>query len=224
MIQLTPAVKNIVIINVLIFALFPFPFELMGYPKSSADSLADYWIFFVEYFSLFKTDLIWARPDMGNNFQPIQIITHFFTHGGIVHIGFNMLFLIGLGPKLEYLMGSKKFVEFYLFSGIVGGILVCIFDPSHIRVVGASGALFGVLVAYAIYFPYEKIAFFLLPAFEVRKLVIGVLVISVALIVADFITTKMGLAQTAGISHFGHVSGAAAGFLYFKLRRYLPVK
>lgn len=230
--RLTPIVKNIIIINVLIFLIHPLISQemLQGTLNEKYDLLR----FFAKYFSLWKSELIipnaystdflpYVRFVEGG-FQPIQIITHFFTHGSIIHIAFNMLMFASLGPIVEMVMGSKRFVEFYLFCGIVGGILVTLFDPSPIPVVGASGALFGVLVAFALYFPKEKLSFFFIGSFEAKKFVIGIVIISAALVIADVVAKGSGMSVSGGISHFGHLAGAAAGYLYFQVRKYIPSK
>lgn len=232
MMRLTPIVKNIIIINVLVFLIHPLISREML--QGTLNEQYDLIQFFGKWFALWKLDLIVPNnyasdyipyvAFVNGEFQPIQIITHFFTHGGVVHIAFNMLMFASLGPIVEMVMGSKRFLEFYLFCGIVGGILVTLFDPSPIPVVGASGALFGVLVAFALYFPREKLSFFFIGAFEAKKFVIGVVVISAALVIADVVAAGSGLSVSGGISHFGHLAGAAAGYLYFKVRKYLPVK
>ena len=232
MIRLTPIVKNIIIINVIIFVIHPlFSIEIM---QGTMNEKLDLFRFFQKWFSLWKSDLIiphsyseglaYLKNVVDGEFQPIQLITSFFTHGGIVHIAFNMLMLASLGPLVEMVMSSKKFLEFYLFCGIFGGILVAFLDPSPNPVVGASGALFGVFVAFALYFPHQRLSIFFMGSFEARKLAIGVIIISAALVIADLIAAESGVGVTSGISHFGHLAGAAAGWIYFKVRRYIPIK
>jgi membrane associated rhomboid family serine protease len=222
--RLTPIVKNIIIINVIVFIFWPLSNLLMGGMGAGDGILKDVDLFFKQFFFLWKTDLVVPNPYQGELFKPIQIITYFFTHGGIIHIAFNMLFLASLGPIVEMVMGPKRFLEFYLFCGVVGGILVTLFDPSPAPVVGASGALFGVLVAFALYFPREKLSFFFLPPFESKKLVIGIVAISGALVLADVLAPDSKMSVTGGISHFGHLAGAAAGYLYFQVRKFIPKK
>ncbi len=225
MMRLTPIVKNIIIINVIVFVLWPLSVLLSGgFTPGDGSIFSEIDLFFKQYFFLWKTDLVIPNSYNGEYFKPIQIITYFFTHGGVVHIAFNMLFLASLGPVVEMVMGPKRFLEFYLFCGVVGGILVTLFDPSSAPVVGASGALFGVLVAFALYFPTQKLSFFFIGSFEAKKFVIGACVISAALVVADLVAAGSELGVTSGISHFGHLAGAAAGFLYFQVRKYIPTK
>ncbi len=82
----------------------------------------------------------------------LTIITSMFVHGGIAHLGFNMLFLIVVGPAVEALCGHLRFALFYLFCGIAGGVLqVAISPDSHVPTIGASGAIAGVLGAYLVY-------------------------------------------------------------------------
>jgi membrane associated rhomboid family serine protease len=136
----------------------------------------------------------------------VQIVTHFFSHTEIFHIVFNMMALISLGSGVEYVLGSKRFLEFYLFCGVLGGILITLFDPSPSPVLGASGAIFGVIVAFAVFFPREGLSIFFLPPIEARWVAIGIGVVSLGLVI-----TGMG----GSISHFGHLAGMIAALVYF---------
>lgn len=156
-----------------------------------------------------------------DKFKPLQIITHFFSHSldSLFHIIFNMFVLFSFGPILETVMGAKRFLAFYLFCGVVGGILVAVLDPSIIPVVGASGAIFGVMVAFAMYFPKQKLNIMFIPiGFEARKFIPAIGVISLVFVVLDYFGVDAG----GGISHFGHLAGMIAAVLFFYGEKFMP--
>lgn len=152
-------------------------------------------------------------------FQPIQIVTWFFNHGSFMHILFNMLALFFIGPAVEQVLGSQRFLKFYLFCGILGGIMIAFLDPSSVPVVGASGAIFGVMVAFALFFPRQKFYFYFLIPIEARWFVLGIGTLSAILVLVDFAGLERG---PDNISHFGHLTGMLAAFAYFYLQKYLP--
>ena len=102
-----------------------------------------------------------------------QVATYMFLHGGLFHILFNMLALWMFGTELERLWGTRYFLKFYFVSGIGAGILTVLFSLLplsmagslyHANVIGASGAIYGLLLAYALYFPDRPILlYFLFP-------------------------------------------------------------
>jgi membrane associated rhomboid family serine protease len=123
-----------------------------------------------------------------------------------MHILFNMYALISFGPLVEHVMGAKRFLSFYLFCGLFGTTVTALFDPSPFPVLGASGALFGVLVAFAYYYPNQRIGIMFLPfQFRVRPFILVICAISALLVIADVVGMTIG----RGISHFGHLAGAA---------------
>lgn len=193
--NLPPVVKNLLIINVLVF-LFLFWAGNSEYRNVLLN------------FMLFKSDLILPRPTgMGDfNFRPVQIVTHFFSHKEIFHILFNMMALVSLGSGVEYVLGSKRFLEFYLFCGVVGGIIITLLDPSPVPVLGASGAISGVIVAFAVFFPRQGLSVFFLPPIEARWVATGIGVLSLVMVI-----TGAG----GSISHFGHLAGMIAALMYF---------
>lgn len=208
-IQLTPIVKNLLIINVIVFIFLQLPLGEGLRP----------------YFALYKLDWLMPHPEYQGYtlFRPVQIVTYFFTHDlkSVFHILFNMLMLVSLGPVLEMAMTSKRFFKFYLFCGVVGGLIIVFLDPSFIPVVGASVALSGILVAFAFYFPQQRLGFFLLPiSFEARQLAMGFAVISAVLAFLQWQEVPLGFFD--GISHFGHLSGMIAGWLFFNLGKQFP--
>jgi membrane associated rhomboid family serine protease len=145
---------------------------------------------------------------LGTHFYPWQILTYMFMHGGFLHLFFNMLALWMFGMELEHLWGSKRFLTFYLLCGIGGALSNLLLAPMVGQVgptVGASGAVFGVLLAFGVLFPDRPIyLYFFLP-------------VRAKYFVAFYIAWELflGVTQTSdGVAHFAHLGGAAVGFLY----------
>jgi membrane associated rhomboid family serine protease len=129
-----------------------------------------------------------------------------FLHAGFWHLGFNMLALFFFGSRLESRLGGKQFLWLYFISGIVGAVLSFAMTPrSPIPIVGASGAVFGVLLGFARYWPREKIYIWGVLPIEARALVI----------IATMASLYFGFSGGGGnIAHFGHLGGFLGGFLY----------
>jgi membrane associated rhomboid family serine protease len=138
--------------------------------------------------------------------RPWTIVTYMFLHGGLGHIFFNMLVLFFFGPRLEARMGGRRFLGLYLTSGIVGGLLS--FTSPMIGVIGASGAVYGVMLAFAYYWPREVVHIWGVLPIEVRWLVLGMTVLSVV--------SGFGGAGD-GIAHFAHLGGFLGAWIYLKV-------
>jgi membrane associated rhomboid family serine protease len=126
-----------------------------------------------------------------------------FLHGGLTHILFNMIALYFFGPRVEQRIGSERFFSLYMISGITGGLLSFVFAPMA-PIIGASGAIFGVMLAYARFWPRDRIYIWGVLPIEARWLVIGYTVLSLW---GGF---GGGASQTA---HFAHLGGFVGGFL-----------
>jgi len=155
-----------------------------------------------------------------NQFKPIQVVTYFFNHGGIMHILFNMLALFFLGPSIEQVLGGARFLRFYLFTGVFAGLALAFLDPSPYPVLGASTAVSGVMVAFALLYPRTKLYLMFLPiGIEARYMALGYGVISLVATVNEVINPGSG----GNISHFGHLMGMVGAIIYFFLERFMPV-
>lgn len=182
--RITDVVKNLIIINVIIFVVVKFnllPIEDM-----------------FQYFVLY--------PRGSSYFEYYQIVTHMFMHADERHLLFNMMALFFLGPQVERTIGSQRILLVYLIAGLVSaiGCYLLSSNPS----VGASGAINGIVVAFAVMFPNLKLMVFPLP-FEIKaKYLVG------AFVLFDLVSGIGGL-QT-GIAHFGHLGGALVGFLMIR--------
>ncbi len=155
-----------------------------------------------------------ALHPLGSGFWPWQPVTYLFVHGGFWHIFFNMLMLWMFGMELEYTWGSAKFLLYYLLCGIGAAAVILLVaslrqDPSP--TVGASGAIFGVLVAFAMLWPDRPIyVYFLLPV-RAKFFIAGAILFE--------LVTGIG-GSTDGISHVAHLGGAAVGFLFMYTERH----
>jgi membrane associated rhomboid family serine protease len=134
--------------------------------------------------------------------RPWTIVTYMFLHGGLTHILFNMLTLWWFGPRVEERLGGRNFILLYMLSGLGGGLLSFI-TPS-VAIVGASGAIMGILVAFAVFWPRERIYIWGVLPVEAWMLVIGYVLIDL-------------VGFGANVAHFAHLGGAATGFLYLKI-------
>ncbi|GLR17913.1 rhomboid family intramembrane serine protease [Portibacter lacus] len=229
--NITDVVKNLLILNVIVFVGVSLTGELSGIDLS-------------QYFMLYSP--------LSENFKPIQLVTHMFMHGGISHLLFNMLGLFFLGPYVEKRMGSQRFLIFYLACGL-GALLAHIgvdyiqyysmsdltslismdqlkslmatgqyagtglgrneaellyqglYGVYNVPVVGASGAIYGVFLAFAMFFPNMKLMLLFPPIpIKAKFLVAGIIAI-------DLFSGISG--QQTGIAHFAHIGGAIMGFI-----------
>ncbi len=144
----------------------------------------------------------------GNGFEVWQLITYQFIHGGFLHILFNMFILWMFGIEVENLWGSKKFLTFYLSAGVIGGLFQLIFSPILFgnelwNTIGASGAIMGVMVAFAFLFPDRMIYLYFLIPIKTKYFI-------VALILFDLFAVDSG----DSIAHLVHIGGALTGLAY----------
>ena len=139
--------------------------------------------------------------------MPYQYLTACFAHGGIIHIAFNMIGLYFFGPGLERKYGSRKFLIFYLFVGILANISYHIFSGDN-PVVGASGAIYGVITLFSILFPDQKAAIIFLPFFPIK-----IKYLFTFFIVLELIAMISGIED--GIAHSVHIAGAVIAIIYY---------
>jgi membrane associated rhomboid family serine protease len=137
--------------------------------------------------------------------QPWRAFTYMFLHAGFTHLFFNMLSLYFFGPQLELRLGGRRFIGLYLASGL-GGAVLSLLTP-FVPIVGASGAVFGVMLGYARYWPRAKVYLYGVFGVEARWLIV--------FMVAGGLWGGFGGVQS-GIAHFAHLGGFAGGYLYLK--------
>jgi len=138
--------------------------------------------------------------------RPWTIITYMFLHGDFSHILFNMLGLYFFGPRVELELGPRRFLTLYFLSGVAGALLSLIFSP-HSAIVGASGAIFGVFLAFAYHWPREPIYIWGILPVEARWMVVGMTALS--------LFGGFG-GGGDGIAHFAHLGGYIGAFAYLK--------
>ncbi|GAC1303669.1 MAG: rhomboid family intramembrane serine protease [Vulcanimicrobiaceae bacterium] len=154
----------------------------------------------------------------------LTLVTAQFLHGSVLHIFFNMLFLLVFGPEIEFLAGHVRFVAFYLACGILGGLAdVSVMAGSHVPGIGASGAIAGVLGAYIVRFPTRGIEtivplgclplFLRLPAF----LVIGLWALTQFVHGFGSLSDRVLSEQGGGTAYFAHIGGFLAGIFSISL-------
>lgn len=133
--------------------------------------------------------------------QPWTLITHMFVHANFDHLFFNMLFLFFFGTELERRVGEAKFLQIYLLSGIVAALAQLLISPASL--VGASGALYGVLGCLAIIAP------------EIRVLIFFVIPLSIrAAVVLFALVDFLSVGSADNIAHMAHIAGLLVGLAY----------
>jgi rhomboid-like protein len=152
-------------------------------------------------------------------FRPWQFVTHMFMHGGIGHIFFNMFALVMFGSKLEFFWKPKRFFIFYFVAGLGAAAMQTLFTYYQLQTgqlsaypltVGASGAIYGLLVAYAMYWPNTELYIMFIPVpIKAKYAIIGLVVLDLFLGVGNFSWDNM--------AHFAHLGGALLGFIMVKI-------
>lgn len=217
--NITPVVLNLIIVNALVFVilnLFP-PIEAyfvlnksnaLGFRETCTYQGNDYYI-----------DANGRCIDLSvDDFKPVQLVTTFFAHVSFMHILFNMLALYSLGGPIEMVLGSKRFLEFYLFCGIFSSLLLAFIDPSNYPVLGASTAISGIIVAFALFFPDSKLIMFPIPIPISAKVLVGIVFV---ISLGAFLLENRHIIAPSNISHFGHLSGMVGALVYFFFGRFL---
>ena len=188
--RMTPAVKVILILNVV--------FYILTYWITPLFSLNGNTDWFLKFNSL--------RPFGFPGFMPHQYLTYMFMHGGWWHLFFNMWSLMIFGNAVEQQVGTKRFVFYYLVCGVGSALIhqACemlgIISPSYL--VGASGAVYGIMAAAAFYFPNVKLFVIPIPFPIKLKYLVGVFMV---------IEMVMGFLAVDRVGHFAHLGGILVG-------------
>lgn len=191
MLRLTPVVKNLIIVNVVVF------FGQFILPNLT------------EILSLYNVHT--------NLFKPYQLFTYMFAHGGFFHIFFNMMMLAFLGPIIETFWGSQRFLLFYLITGIgaaVFNIGMGFIWPGAAfgAMIGASGAVYGVLTAFGVLFPNMELHLLFPPVPIKAKYLVMIL---------GGIAIFSGFNGRAGdnVAHFAHLGGIVVALVLIQVWR-----
>jgi membrane associated rhomboid family serine protease len=188
---ITPAVKAIIWANVAMFVVTFFVRDLLDYLALSPQSV-------------FERGWLW------------QPVTYMFLHGGLFHILFNLLGIWMFGVELERMWGTRFFAKYYAVCGLGAAAAMMLLGllPTELgdqiydaRIIGASGALFGLLLAYGLYFPHRPILMMLVFPIPARYFVM----IMGAIALLSTIEASGG-----GVAHGAHLGGLATGYLYLK--------
>lgn len=135
------------------------------------------------------------------------LVTHLFLHAGILHLLVNGLMLWFVGPEVERLLGPVRFLVLYFVSGIAGGLLQTAFSPPLSELVGASGAICGLILAFTTTYPELQLSvllFFVVPVrMKARTLGYGLILVSLAFYLLGILP---------GFGHLAHLGGALAGW------------
>ncbi len=199
-----PVLKKIIITTVIVF------FIQMIFDNLSFGGMPG-WYILNRYFALNPIIGI-DQAGQPYNFQIWQLFTFQFMHGGFSHIFFNMLMLWMFGMEIENIMGSDKFLVFYLLSGVGGGLLQAVVSPllfgGGAPTIGASAGVFGVMLAFAMFFPDRLIyLYFLIPV--KAKYLIGFLVL------IEFFS----VGNQSMVAHLAHVGGVLTAVTFILLDR-----
>ena len=156
--------------------------------------------------------------------QPIHpaltVFTSMFMHGGFLHLAGNMLYLWIFGNNIEDKLGHVRFIIFYILGGIVAAYSHAITEPSSmLPMIGASGAVSGILGAYLLLFPHARVYTLIFFGFFVRVVRLPAIFIIGFWIVIQFINgiLSKGLANHGGVAWFAHIGGFAFGILMIKI-------
>lgn len=191
MLRLTPVVRNLIMINTIVYLLQMIMSDLHV----------------TEYLSLWNI--------RSENFRPYQLFTYMFVHSptSFTHIFFNMLTLVFVGPILENYWGPKRFLLFYVVCGIGAGVFNIIVDlffgvGTFGIMLGASGAIYGVLMGFGMMFPNMEIML-LIPPIPIK---------------AKYLVFVLGgmtflLDRSGSVAHFTHLGGIIFAFILIRIWR-----
>ena len=185
MLQSSPLIRNIIILNVVVFLL------------TNLSPLLEAYV------------MLW--PVASGNFKPYQLFTYMFAHGGLMHIFFNLLALASFGPILESYWGERKFLIFYLVTGRGAGAIYMLIDfwiGGRGPMLGASGAIYGILMAFGMVFPNLEIMLLFPPIPLKAKYMVFVM---------GFMTWALDNSGT--VAHSAHSGAALVAFLLISFWR-----
>ena len=180
-------------------------------------------VFLAQIFFPIVTDVLGLRPVFVlRGLWVWQLVTYMFLHGGLFHILFNMLALWMFGAELERIWGTRYFLKFYFVTGIGAGVLTVVFSLlpfgfaqqlQHANIIGASGAIYGLLLAYALYFPERPISMYFVFPIPAK--------VFVAIMGAIAFVSSLG--EGSGVANATHLGGLLIAYLFLKSARIHPI-
>jgi membrane associated rhomboid family serine protease len=198
-----PVIKYLLISNVLVFLLQHFFLNSLRFGDTNLG---------IGFFRLFALQPIFQNPSMksliSGPFLPWQLISYMFLHGDFTHLFFNMFALWMFGLELENLWGSKRFLIYYTICGLgaaVANLLIAPFFTVVGPTIGASGSVYGILVAFGYLFPNRHIYIYFLIPIKAKYLVILYMALEIFAVASQ---------SETGIAHVAHLGGAVVGIIY----------
>jgi membrane associated rhomboid family serine protease len=160
---------------------------------------------------------LFALWPIGTGFLPWQVVSYAFLHGDFFHLFFNMLGLWMFGSELEQHWGRKRFIQFYAASLLMAALMQLLVAPligPQVPAVGASGALYGLLLGYAMLYPHRTVML-MIPPMPVKARTLA--------LVFGGLSLLFGVTRTLqGIAHFAHLGGMLGGWLMMRYWRGQP--
>lgn len=198
-----PVIKYLLISNVVVFVLQHFFLDTLRFGDTNLG---------ITFFRLFALQPIFQTVQIKSAFigpfMPWQLISYMFLHADFTHIFFNMFALWMFGMELENLWGAKKFLIYYTICGLGAALANLLIAPLFSTVgptVGASGSIYGVLVAFGYLFPNRQIYIYFLIPIKAKYLVVLYMALEVFAVASQ---------SESGIAHFAHLGGAVVGIIY----------
>jgi rhomboid family protein len=181
---ITPAVKFLLIVNTVVFAIQTFADDRIT------------WLFGLVPRLVWQDYYVW------------QLFTYQFLHGGLFHLLFNMLALWMFGCNLERRWGSAFFLKYFFVCAVGGGLLNTLIMPNQIdRIIGASGGIYGILLAYGLIYPNQVVYFYFLFPIKMKHFV---------WIIGGISFYSSITSGQSGIAHLAHLGGMLFGYLYLR--------
>ena len=183
-------------------------------PVTRALLIANVVIFLAEAVAEEALVSLFALWPIGPQFAPWQLVTYSFLHGSMLHLFFNMLALYMFGSDIERIFGRRRYVAYYLTCVLVAALmqlLVSVFTGGNYPTLGASGGVFGILLAFALYFPH-RIIMLIFPPIPMPAWLFVMLY--------GLIELYLGVTGSqAGVAHFAHLGGMLGGFMTIQFWR-----
>ena len=158
---------------------------------------------------------LWPPASFDSRFEAWQLLSYSFLHANVAHLFFNMLALYMFGGDIERLFGARFYVLYYFASVVAAAITHLVvtswMGAAPVPMVGASGGIYGILLAFGLYFPHRRVMLLFPPIpMPARVFVFGFAALELVL----------GITQTAaGVAHFAHLGGMLGGFLMLQYRK-----
>jgi len=184
-------------------------------PVTQAILIANIAVFLLQQAAGYQFEVWFALWPIGERFAPWQLVSYAFLHGGVGHIFFNMLALYMFGSDIERLFGSRYFLTFYLACVVSAALCQLLFTAlagaPPFPTVGASGGVYGLLLAFGLYFP-RRMVMLIFPPIPMQARYFVMLFGGLELV--------FGVTGTAaGVAHFAHLGGMLGGWLVIQYRR-----